>query len=123
MGVFNFKGGPMIILAKCERTHKFFGIRAEPTSSGWNFTWAFPISESAGKTEKFDRNEVSGTINIAVEYPGCPYCGVPGFYHCNRCGKVVCWDPNVTLTTCPWCGSQAEVKIATKFKSIKGGDY
>lgn len=117
------KKEPLIILAKCERTNKVFGIRAEPSERHWNFTWAFPISEKNGKNEKFDRNEISGVINISSTYPNCPYCGATGFYRCNQCGKIVCWDPNVSKVTCPWCGNSSEVQIATEFDSINGSDY
>lgn len=66
----------VVVLCKCGKTHKTYGIRTEKTlGKRWNMTWAFPIKESTGKREGYDKTSISGDVVMTSEYPGCPYCG------------------------------------------------
>jgi hypothetical protein len=72
-----------VIMAKCSSTNKAFGIRIEQRGKDWVRTWAFPINERKAKREGFDANTVSGSMDAAGEYPGCPHCGDKGFVKCG----------------------------------------
>jgi hypothetical protein len=72
-------------------------------------TWAFALSERAAKREGYDRSEISGAIELALAYPGCPHCAKSKVVCCGTCGKVSCWDGEAQVVTCPWCGNRAEI--------------
>jgi hypothetical protein len=118
--------GPLnakVILAKCSKTQKCFGIRIEQRGGDWVRTWAFPIDERRAKNEGFEANKVSGSMNAVDNYHGCPYCGGVGFVHCG-CGKIGCWGSGgeTRVYACPWCKQEGEVQIAEKF-DVSGGGY
>ena len=112
-----------VILAQCSRSKSYFGIRAEKFERVWTFTWAFPITQSVAKKENFGAGDVSGEINFAHEYPGCPHCGNQGFVRCGACGRLSCMGDGASSFSCPWCGNSGEVEYTSEFNSIKGGDY
>jgi hypothetical protein len=91
-----------VILAKCEKTGKTFGIRVEKRDNYWVRTWAFPISDKAAKHEGFDDVEISGNFISASGYPGCPHCEARRVIICG-CGKLSCYNGAET-STCRWCG-------------------
>ena len=116
--------GPLtatVVLARCNKTKKLYGMRVEKRGNDWVRTWAFPIDEQKAKQEGFEANKVSGSMNAVDDYPGCPYCGTRSFVHCS-CGKISCWSSESKKHTCPWCGQTSEVQIAEKF-DVKGGGY
>lgn len=99
----------VIILCKCGRAHKTYGIRVEKFSGKrWGMTWAFPIKESAGKREGYDKASVSGDVVMSAEYPGCPYCKQRGLTVCT-CGHLSCTITHNDLFTCEWCGAQGRI--------------
>lgn len=94
-----------VIIQKCSKSNQFFGVRIQKTPNGdWVRTWAFPVKESYGKTEGFDKNNICGSMFATEEYPGCPYCEAYGFVQCGKCNKISCWDGEES-PTCPWCGT------------------
>ena len=98
----------VVVLCKCVKRHRTFGIRAEKTGRNhWDFTWAFPIKEDAAHREGYDRTTVGGDIDFADEYPGCPYCGDTGFVLCPRCNKICCGYEADRILPCEWCGNVA----------------
>jgi hypothetical protein len=38
-----------VVIAKCKESKKIYGIRMEKTPWGWEYNWAFPISEKRAK--------------------------------------------------------------------------
>ena len=118
--------GPLnatVVLAKCAKTKRLFGMRVEQRGKDWVRTWAFPIDEQKAKNEGFTANKVSGSMNAVDDYPGCPHCKASGFVLCS-CGKISCWNggSETNRHTCPWCGQTCEVKTAENF-DVRGGGY
>jgi transcription elongation factor Elf1 len=118
-GLLNAK----VIMARCSKNQKCFGIRIEQRENDWVRTWAFPIDEQKAKHEGYDANKVTGSMNAVDNYPGCPHCGSSGFVQCS-CGKIGCWigAEGTTKYTCPWCKKESEVQIADRF-DVSGGGY
>ena len=122
--------GPLkakVILAKCSKNKKCFGIRVEQRGRDWVRTWAFPINERKAKREKFDDNTITGSMEADDEYPGCPYCGAMGFVQCG-CEKICCTggiqdDGDTLECTCPWCGEVMDNLQAADSFDISGGGY
>jgi len=119
--------GPLkaaVVLAKCPKTKKLYGMRIEQREKDWVRTWAFPIDEQKAKSEGFAANKVSGSMTAVDNYPGCPYCKATGFVQCGRCDKIGCWSGfgETKKYTCPWCGNEAEVEAAENF-DVSGGGY
>ena len=111
-----------VILTKCKKDHGLFGIRAQQEGDAWYATWAFKMTEKTAANEKFGETEISGSIYVTTEYPSCPYCGAKGFFQCEDCGKITCWDGE-NETVCEWCGNSAETAAEEKFDSISGGGF
>lgn len=120
--------GPLnakVILARCSKNKKTFGIRIEERTGDWERTWAFPIDERKAKREKFDTNASVGSMSADDEYPGCPYCRDKGFSQC-ACEKISCsgggqeYD-DYMLLTCPWCGEEGHYVNADSFEVSSGG--
>lgn len=102
-------GEAVIVLCKCGKHHKTYGIRAEKRGrNSWVWTWAFPIKESSAKREGYDKSSIKGTIVYADEYPGCPYCGSKSFTVCS-CGHLSCTIVKDGIFTCEWCGIQGTI--------------
>lgn len=111
----------VIIMAKCEKTGKSYGIRVEQVSDfKWNYTWAFPMSDKTAKLEGYDTCSVEGKITIKRSFPGCPHCGASAFFMCE-CGKISCWDTITNDVTCAWCGTESV--IGKSINKIKGGEF
>jgi len=114
--------GPLqasVIMARCSKTKKSYGIRIEKRGGDWVRTWAFPIDERKAKREKFDANTVTGSMEAVDDYPGCPYCGDPGFVHCG-CEKIGCAGGvrdygDYGEYICPWCGEEIQVQHGDSF--------
>ena len=119
-----------VILAKCVKTGRTYGIRVEKRENDWVRTWAFAIDEAKAKREGFDKNKIKGSLDATPEYPGCPFCGTNGFIQCGfPCDKLSCYDggktegKSVTLFRCPWCGKTAkEIQIVETF-SVKSDRF
>ena len=99
-----------VIMAKCpKRMNQTYGMRTQLMEDGdWWRTWAFPMKESTGKREGYDKVSVSGDIVMTDEYPGCPYCGQKNITVCS-CGHISCTITHGGIFTCEWCGSQGRI--------------
>jgi hypothetical protein len=118
--------GPLnakVIIAKCSKTQKAFGIRIEQRGGDWARTWAFPVDERKAKREGFEANTISGSMKADDEYPGCPHCGGLGFSRCS-CGNISCGGGMLDNgeMTCPWCG-ETNVYEAADSLDVSGGGY
>jgi len=110
----------VIILAKCGKIHKTYGLRVEKIGNDkWLVTWAFPINDSLAKREGYDKTTIKGSIIFTPEYPGCPYCGGAGWTVCS-CGHLSCTILNHGFFTCEWCGSHGQIGAYTG-EGIKAG--
>lgn len=98
-----------VALAKCREGKKIYGVRFEKTSLGWKYNWAFKLSDNRVKQENYANTQIKGNIYIDPEYPGCPYCGVKGFFICMSCGKLNCNNIKEKIVTCEWCGAKGEL--------------
>lgn len=112
-----------VIMAKCKISKEGFGIRAQKQGSSWLFTWAFQLSDKAAKNEGYDNKNVSGSIGLDGEYPGCPHCGAKSFTQCGGCRKIACYIGNEEQVTCPHCGYTSTVSQAESFDGITGGAF
>lgn len=110
-----------VVCAKCNKTGKLFGIRTEKKSSGWTFTWAFPLLEDKALSEGYDRTIINDNIDTSNEYPGCPYCKTKGFIQCG-CGKIMCFDGDATQIICKFCGMTGTV-TSGPWGVVSGGGY
>jgi hypothetical protein len=116
--------GPLnakVIMARCSKTKKLYGIRIEQRKKDWVRTWAFAIDEKRVKHEGFDTNTVTGSMNATDDFPGCPYCKSKSFVVCT-CQKIGCWNGVEYYYSCPWCNFKGEVGTAENI-SISGGSY
>lgn len=100
-----------VIISRCWKTKKKFGIRVEKRNGDWYLTWAFKITESQIESEGYAQNKISGNFYFNSKYPGCPYCGNNGYAKCS-CGKMYCLqdqEPSI----CPWCGKSCNEYYTT----------
>lgn len=92
-----------VMLCKCQKNGKLFGIRVEKTGpNSWQQTWAFAIKEKTVQNETYSSSQVSGNIDFSEDYPGCPYCGAKGWVICD-CGKLTD-NEGANWFKCGWCG-------------------
>ena len=115
-----------VIMARCSKNKKAFGIRIEQRGKDWVRTWAFPIDEGKARREGFEANTVTGSMDQDDDYPGCPHCGSSGFVQCG-CGKAGCGGGIVKRGksdeyTCPWCNEKGELQDADSF-DVSGRGY
>jgi len=117
--------GPLnvkIVMFRCSKTQKCFGVRVEQRGKDWVRTWARPLDEAVAKREKLDENTISGSMTAVDGFPGCPHCGDGGFVQCGTCGKVGCYGGvKENQYTCPWCKNKSGVTAAENFKLSGGG--
>ena len=111
-----------VILSKCNKHNRLFGIRIEKRDGDWVRTWAFKIDETKAKNEGFDRTAVKGSLNPTPDYPGCPHCGAETFVRCGTCGKISCLKCEHNSARCHWCGTNMEsITSASSFDVTSGG--
>lgn len=80
----------MIVKTLCSVHKKFFGINFVCRAHGiWEASTAFAVSDERG-AGGFGRERLAGTITLAHDYSGCPYCGNKTFFKCNQCGQLNC---------------------------------
>ncbi len=110
-----------VILCRCEKKKSLFGIRVEETRSRvWEMNWAFAISETRARGERYGEAKIQGSFEFGEGYPGCPYCGSGGIFTCGKCGETNCWD-GAERVTCANCGHSAN--IGGSISELKtGGD-
>ena len=124
----------VIVMARCSHSKEYYGIRFEKKASMeglpkynfgiepnhlWVADWAFEIKKESGGREGYDKSEIAGIISIGPTYPGCPHCHGKSIFKC-RCGKVVCWDGECQIVTCPYCGMTD--RLSGQIESLKAGD-
>jgi predicted RNA-binding Zn-ribbon protein involved in translation (DUF1610 family) len=123
--------GPLnatVVLSRCSKSKKLYGIRVEQRGREWVRTWAFKIDERKAKNEKFDSNQVTlGEHDPDDSYPGCPYCGAVGIALDSDCDKLMCTGGIINHgdyieLTCPWCGGTSEYGVADGL-DVRGGGY
>jgi hypothetical protein len=110
----------MILIAKCSRSRELFYIRLTASGqSAWladrTFThWSdAPASDAEGR----GNSEATGSIQLAADYAGCPYCSAATFFKC-RCQRLGCWDGRLNPARCPWCTQ--DVQISSEIRSVSG---
>ena len=110
-----------VILCRCPKDHKLFGIRADLRTDGeWERAWAFKINEKSASREGFGSDTIPLPDIISDEYPGCPYCGQIGVIVCGNCGKLTCAEDS-NYSTCEWCGNRGKVVPLEKMPDMKCG--
>ena len=108
------------IMAVCPETKKYYGVTVDQIRRGaYKFVWAFPIDRDKAQREGYDSQHVHGSIELDIDYPGCPYCKSNQFIFCS-CGAVMCWHGQ-RVVKCPKCGQSGEVTAATSFDLHGGG--
>ena len=111
-----------IMLIKCGKEKKVFGVRVQKTESNdWVRTWAFKINNKQATNEGYDKTPIQGSLMATAEYPGCPYCRTSGFFKCGKCGKINCFN-NEEIVTCNWCGNSGPTTTAEHF-DIEGSKF
>lgn len=104
-----------IIVSRCMKTGKDFGIRWEKTNSGpWMATWSFKIPSSQKNSNDYKQSDdaLSGDFKFSSDYPGCPHCQGRIALVCSRCKKIYCHDIEKGIRTrCPWCNVEGELNL------------
>lgn len=90
------------VLLRCARQGSPFVVRFDGRKGKWTGSVAFPVEESAASRGGYGRSQLSGEIDFAPQYPGCPHCRAAGILLCGGCNRPVCWDGSKTVT-CSWC--------------------
>lgn len=104
-----------VILQKCSRTGKTFGIRVQQMDDGeWYRTWAFPMDEARAGREGYSGTKLNSMLPETPEYPGCPYCGSKGFFYDYNCEKSAAITG---IPTSPVPGAAGTMTSALRTKS------
>jgi len=103
-----------IVIARCMKTGKDFGIRFEKTGSDvWEATWSFKIPSNQRNKEDYKKtgSALSGTFRFPPTYPGCPHCEGRINVKCSNCHQTYCHDIEKGIRSkCPWgCGFEGEL--------------
>ncbi len=109
-----------VVLCKCLKSKKLYGMRIEERDNDWFRTWAFKITENKAKHEGYEKMKIIGSLQPTLEYPGCPYCGTSNIVHCGTCGKMSCRSSESDIFICPWCGQKGEIQLVDTIE-FKGG--
>jgi len=121
--------GPLnakIVIARCSKNQKSFGIRIEQRGRDWVRTWAFPLDERKAAREGYSASSSVTLSGADDDYPGCPHCGSGGIVLCG-CEKIGCAGGIRSYTdyeeyTCPWCNEEIELQLADSV-DVSGGGY
>ena len=116
----NLSKDAFAVMAMCSKHNEHYGITVDPRNGVYTFCWGFKIKKEQARREGYDAKTVHGAIDYDPEFNGCPYCGAKGFYICNRCGKIVCYNGE-EYVTCPNCGGGGTVQVAESFDLSGGG--
>ena len=79
-----------VILMKCPKAKRTYGVRIEESCGDWFRTWAFPMDEGRASHEGYDKTKITGNLAPYSEFNGCPYCGshsCPSFYGVDQWGN------------------------------------
>lgn len=111
-----------VLMMKCHKNRKPFGVRVQKDGINWTMTWAFEIEERIAEKEKFSsESTIKGSFLPGVEYPGCPHCKAQSFFICGKCKKITCWDGRDTVI-CAWCGTKSKIELVDQLE-VKGGGF
>jgi transcription elongation factor Elf1 len=110
-----------VILMKCPKERRTYGVRIEENCGDWYRTWAFPMDEGRASREGYDKTKITGNLMPTHDFNGCPYCGTKEFVQCGRCGKLSCWNKEERIT-CGWCGLTGDITTTTDAINVKSGD-
>ena len=98
----------VIVLARCGKTHRLFGVHFAETEPGlWLADGARAVGASA-RDKAHDSFEIHGRIGLADSYPGGPRCQGKALLKCG-CGRIMCWAGEERDVSCPWCGRKGTV--------------
>ena len=119
--------GPLnakVVMSKCSRVKRAFGIRIEQRGRVWIGTWAFPLDERKAAREGFSAKGSASLSAFDDGYPGCPHCKDGSITQC-ACGKTSCGGGsfnrgNHTVQPCPWCGETLQVNFVDEI-DVSGG--
>lgn len=103
-----------VIISKCSKSQKIYGIRVERRKNDWYRTWAFKINEKSAEREGFNKTTINGKFIASADYNGCPYCKSREFIKCG-CGKISCWNGE-KMIKCIWCGTRGEIARVDKIE-------
>lgn len=110
-----------VLLTRCINK-QFYGVKVQKMQDGdWWRTFAFPVNDSRAKNERYEQDQIQGSLRCTAEYPGCPYCGAKSFVLCNKCHKMTCYQGETTLL-CSWCGNHMDNITTTTQFTLSGGD-
>lgn len=104
-----------VLMARCQKTNKLYGIRVENKNDGWHFTWAFKMQDKIAGSEEYDKTNIKGNLIIDGDFPGCPYCGEINFFQCGKCKKISCHSGASGTVVCPECGNIGELSYSDDF--------
>lgn len=69
-----------VILQKCGKTGKTFGIRVQQMDDGeWYRTWAFPMDEARAGREGYSGTKLNSMLPETPEYPAAPIAEARAF--------------------------------------------
>jgi predicted RNA-binding Zn-ribbon protein involved in translation (DUF1610 family) len=116
-----------VIIARCSKTQKTFGIRIEERGNGWVSTWAFPIDERKAKHEGYSDTSTVALSGQDDNFPGCPHCGDKNIVQFGGCKKIGCGGGSrkgliFTEIICPWCGEKNVLQNGGSL-NVSGGGY
>lgn len=111
-----------IIVAKCKKTGKTYGMRIEKRRNSWIITWAFPISEKEVLPGKHGKTTLYEYDYNDDELPSCPHCGSASFVKCSVCGEITCCAEEESIT-CQWCKTKIDAEISSGPFQIRSGEY
>ena len=104
-----------IIVSRCMKTGKDYGIRWEKTDSDlWIATWSFKIPSSQKNSNDYKQSgdALSGEFKFPPDYLGCPHCQGRITIRCIDCKKIYCHDIEKGIKTrCPWCKMDGVLNI------------
>ncbi len=103
-----------IVVARCMKTGRDFGIRFEKTGSDvWEATWSFKIPNTQKNKDDYKKtdSDLTGSFRFPPNYPGCPHCQGRINVKCPKCQQTYCHDIEKGIKTrCPWgCGFEGEL--------------
>lgn len=105
-----YRKDAQVVLCRCNKAHKTYGIRFERNNNEWLKTWAFKINEAMAAREGYDNDQIVGMFYSADDYPGCPYCGESDLIICG-CGRIGCYIVDAYGNySCEWCGNTGPVE-------------
>lgn len=112
----------VIVVCRCTKTNRSFGITFEsPRSGRWVAKWAFALGDKNAGREDYGSQEVSGYVEFAPDYPGCPHCKAANYWLCGSCSHTGCWDGQSPYVTCAWCGVGGNIRPGNL--TLRGGQF